>query len=41
MPVAGCCECGDEPFGSCTMELVTYGVCTFLTVNSDYFLEQY
>jgi hypothetical protein len=28
-PVAGCCECGDEPSGSCAMELViydTYGV---------------
>jgi hypothetical protein len=21
-PVAGCCECGDEPSGSCTTELV-------------------
>jgi hypothetical protein len=21
-PVAGCCECGDEPSGSCAMELV-------------------
>jgi hypothetical protein len=21
-PLAGCCECGDEPSGSCTMELV-------------------
>jgi hypothetical protein len=23
-PVAGCCECGDEPWGSCTTELVSY-----------------
>jgi hypothetical protein len=22
-PVAGCCECGDEPSGSCTTELVS------------------
>jgi hypothetical protein len=21
-PVAGCCECGDEPSGSCATELV-------------------
>jgi hypothetical protein len=21
-PVAGCCDCGDEPSGSCAMELV-------------------
>jgi hypothetical protein len=20
-PLAGCCECGDEPWGSCTAEL--------------------
>jgi hypothetical protein len=31
-PVAGCCECGDEPSGSCAMELVNIiynvsGVC--------------
>jgi hypothetical protein len=25
-PVAGCCECGDEPSGSCATELVTYSV---------------
>jgi hypothetical protein len=24
--VAGCCECGDEPSGSCVMELVSYSV---------------
>jgi hypothetical protein len=23
-PVAGCCECGDEPSGSCATELVTF-----------------
>jgi hypothetical protein len=22
-PVAGCCECGDEPSGSCATELVS------------------
>jgi hypothetical protein len=22
-PVVGCCECGDEPSGSCTTELVS------------------
>jgi hypothetical protein len=22
-PVAGCCECGDESWGSCTTELVS------------------
>jgi hypothetical protein len=22
-PVTGCCECGDEPSGSCTTELVS------------------
>jgi hypothetical protein len=24
VPVAGCCECGDEPSGSCTTELVSF-----------------
>jgi hypothetical protein len=24
-PVGGCCECGDEPSGSCATELVSYG----------------
>jgi hypothetical protein len=24
--VAGCCECGDEPSGSCATELVSYEV---------------
>jgi hypothetical protein len=23
-PVAGCCECSDEPSGSCATELVSY-----------------
>jgi hypothetical protein len=23
-PLVGCCECGDEPSGSCAMELVQY-----------------
>jgi hypothetical protein len=26
-PVAGCCECGDEPLGSCTTDLVKIYVC--------------
>jgi hypothetical protein len=26
-PVAGCCECGDEPSGSCATELVSYTTC--------------
>jgi hypothetical protein len=25
-PVAGCCECGDEPYGSCATEFVIYVV---------------
>jgi hypothetical protein len=25
-PVAGCCECGDEPSGSCATELVSCNV---------------
>jgi hypothetical protein len=25
-PVAGCCECGDEPLGSCATELVSADV---------------
>jgi hypothetical protein len=25
--VAGCCECGDEPSGSCATELVSYTEC--------------
>jgi hypothetical protein len=29
--VAGCCECGDEPSGSCTTELVNYGNIVSLT----------
>jgi hypothetical protein len=27
-PLAGCCECGDEPSGSCVTELVSY-ICIF------------
>jgi hypothetical protein len=30
-PVAGCCECGDEPSGSCATELV---ICPMSTVGS-------
>jgi hypothetical protein len=25
--VTGCCECGDEPLGSCAMKLVSYSCC--------------
>jgi hypothetical protein len=34
-PVAGCCECGDEPSGSCATELVmNYHTCDkFRTIN--------
>jgi hypothetical protein len=28
-PVAGCCECGDEPSGSCATELVSYAFTSF------------
>jgi hypothetical protein len=28
--VAGCCECGDEPSGSCATELVSSESCSFL-----------
>jgi hypothetical protein len=28
-PVAGCCECGDEPSGSGAMELVNGGITFF------------
>jgi hypothetical protein len=32
-PVAGCCECGDEPSGSCATELVRYlFICIFISV---------
>jgi hypothetical protein len=27
-PVAGCCECGDEPSGSCATELVRFNLRT-------------
>jgi hypothetical protein len=36
-PVAGCCECGDEPSGSCTTELVSYE----LKQNKPWFDEDY
>jgi hypothetical protein len=25
-PVAGCCECGNEPSGSCATELISYNI---------------
>jgi hypothetical protein len=30
-PVASCCECGDEPSGSCATELVSYLWFIYLT----------
>jgi hypothetical protein len=27
--VTGCCECGDEPSGSCATELVSYAVANY------------
>jgi hypothetical protein len=34
-PVAGCCECGDEPSGSCAAELVSLVTCNciFISIN--------
>jgi hypothetical protein len=32
-PVAGCCECGDEPSGSCATELVMKGVNVVIIPN--------
>jgi hypothetical protein len=29
--VAGCCECGDEPSGSCATELVSFTLIPFYT----------
>jgi hypothetical protein len=37
--VAGCCECGDEPSGSCATELVSYLFVVYLSKffsNLDY-----
>jgi hypothetical protein len=39
-PVLGCCECGDEPSGSCATELVSYPIrqsssITFLPAHRD------
>jgi hypothetical protein len=33
-PVAGCCECGDEPSGSCATELVSYSVVINVICNT-------
>jgi hypothetical protein len=32
--VAGCCECGDEPSGSCATELVSWLVMLEVFVNN-------
>jgi hypothetical protein len=37
-PVAGCCECGDEPSGSCATELVSM-LLLVIRISSDYFLK--
>jgi hypothetical protein len=34
-PVAGCCECGDEPSGSCATELVSIIVMNLYTFSSE------
>jgi hypothetical protein len=34
-PVAGCCECGDEPSGSCAMELVSYLMTLLVAQTTD------
>jgi hypothetical protein len=31
--VAGCCECGDEPSGSCATELVSFFQSAFIHSN--------
>jgi hypothetical protein len=36
-PVAGCCECGDEPSGSCATELVSIFVLIVNIFMSVYF----
>jgi hypothetical protein len=38
-PVAGCCECGDEPSGSCATELVSVvpRYLNFATLSKDLF----
>jgi hypothetical protein len=35
-PLAGCCECGDEPSGSCATELVIF--CAFHAIHLTVFL---
>jgi hypothetical protein len=32
--VAGCCECGDEPSGSCATEIVTATINNTSTINN-------
>jgi hypothetical protein len=34
--VAGCCECGDEPSGSCATELVSVREPVFVMCNNIY-----
>jgi hypothetical protein len=40
-PVAGCCECGDEPSGSCATELVSYVLLNEYTHNTFYVLHMW
>jgi hypothetical protein len=37
-PVAGCCECGDEPSGSCATELVSQSTVTVSVHVSLFFI---
>jgi hypothetical protein len=39
-PVAGCCECGDEPSGSCATELVRFVLLNRLFTKSKMFLKK-
>jgi hypothetical protein len=34
-PVAGCCECGDEPSGSCATELLSYVLKTLCRTHAN------
>jgi hypothetical protein len=37
-PVAGCCECGDDPSGSCATELVMKELRSVTSTQNTYFL---
>jgi hypothetical protein len=38
-PVAGCCECGDEPSGSCATELWTFMFCEPTLLCTDHLFQ--